>query len=817
MVRHSVRGHRLQRGPHGARRACSADATRTTSRRRSTRRSRGRSGRRRRSTRSSAASRQHEGRAVSDGRGPQSVARARLRVRQRPLGRRRRSSRGRGRRPSHGRPRALVLEADGLVVPGRRRVRAPSWTALDARSAATSSSTGASPAGARARHLRRHAGAVRARRRTRGRHRGPRRVAGRRRPSSTPPSCRTWAGTPSTARRGLDAVPRHRATSGSTSSTPSPRRSGCSTCSRRSPEPVADVVRLRHAVPRGGRERPAVGDAVPPGEVRGGRHPAALELDRRPRGATLWISCRVLRITPTSDDSAGAMSDFTSTPELILLPAVDVADGQGRAPDAGRGRQRDAATATPWTRRSSWARQGARVDPPRGPRRRVRPRQQRGRAPARSSSRSRGVQIELSGRHPRRRTLEAALDERRRPHQPRHRGAREPGVGRRRHRPLRRRDRGRARRARHDARCPRLDAATAATCGRSSTVSRRPAAARYVVTDVTKDGTLRGPNLELLREVTSRTPKPIVASGGVSSLDDIAALRELVPLGVEGAIVGQGAVRRAPSRSPRRWMSRRLIRTATTVTAPTRRGCPGRGAASSRTRTPGDDGSADPRCSPRSRRSARASGDQAAVVDAYRSARLLIPLVAEKGDHGIGAHGLEVDKTQELSIVTVAAPDGRRVLPVFTSVEAMGRWDAAARPVPADGARTALAAAADDTELIVIDPGSATEFVMRRPAVWAIAQGQTVGAELRARPRCSRGCEGLGQRAGRRSTSSVGGGRSEPRACADRAHRASGAHPRPREGRARRGPRAPRHALGGRPPHRGTRRTRSPSSCAATC
>jgi phosphoribosylanthranilate isomerase len=63
--------------------------------------------------------------------------------------------------------------------------------------------------------------------------------------------------------------------------------------------------------------------------------------------------------------------------------------------------------------------------------------------------------------------------------------------------------------------------------------------ARYVVTDVTKDGTLRGPNLELLRELANRTDKPVVASGGVSSLDDIAALRELVPLGVEGAIVGK--------------------------------------------------------------------------------------------------------------------------------------------------------------------------------------------------------------------------------------------------------------------------------------
>ncbi|ERK71944.1 MULTISPECIES: bifunctional 1-(5-phosphoribosyl)-5-((5-phosphoribosylamino)methylideneamino)imidazole-4-carboxamide isomerase/phosphoribosylanthranilate isomerase PriA [Leifsonia] len=63
--------------------------------------------------------------------------------------------------------------------------------------------------------------------------------------------------------------------------------------------------------------------------------------------------------------------------------------------------------------------------------------------------------------------------------------------------------------------------------------------ARYVVTDVTKDGTLRGPNLDLLREVMDRTQRPVVASGGIANLDDIAALRELVSLGLEGAIVGK--------------------------------------------------------------------------------------------------------------------------------------------------------------------------------------------------------------------------------------------------------------------------------------
>jgi len=135
----------------------------------------------------------------------------------------------------------------------------------------------------------------------------------------------------------------------------------------------------------------------------------------------------------------------------------------------------------------------------------------------------------------------------------------------------------------------------------------------------------------------------------------------------------------------------------------------------------GDDGSADPALLA-ALTAFPTDGDPVPVVEAYRTARLLIPLVAEKGDEGVGPTGLTVDKTQELSIVTVAAPDGRRVLPVFTSVDSMRRWDAAARPVPVQGVRTALAAADDDTDLIVIDPGSPTEHVLRRPAVWAIGQ-----------------------------------------------------------------------------------------------
>lgn len=62
---------------------------------------------------------------------------------------------------------------------------------------------------------------------------------------------------------------------------------------------------------------------------------------------------------------------------------------------------------------------------------------------------------------------------------------------------------------------------------------------RFVVTDVTKDGTLNGPNLELLASVTERTDAPVIASGGVSSLDDLRAIATLTDRGVEGAIVGK--------------------------------------------------------------------------------------------------------------------------------------------------------------------------------------------------------------------------------------------------------------------------------------
>jgi hypothetical protein len=116
------------------------------------------------------------------------------------------------------------------------------------------------------------------------------------------------------------------------------------------------------------------------------------------------------------------------------------------------------------------------------------------------------------------------------------------------------------------------------------------------------------------------------------------------------------------------------------------------------------------------------SGDATNVFVEFSKSRLLIPLIAELGESGEGAHGQKVDKSADLSIVTVQTPDKQTGLPVFSSVETMRAWNKDARPVPSDAIRAALSAATDGTTRIVLDPGSETEFAFRRSAIAALAQ-----------------------------------------------------------------------------------------------
>lgn len=230
------------------------------------------------------------------------------------------------------------------------------------------------------------------------------------------------------------------------------------------------------------------------------------------------------------------MNDFASTPGLILLPAVDVADGKAvRLTQGAAGTETD--YGDPLEAAENWARQGAEwihlvdLDAAFG-------RGSNTGVLRKVIKHLRGVNVELSGGIRDDASLEAALDS----------GAQRINLGT------------------AALENPEWTASVIGRYGeaiavgldvRGTTLAARgwtqeggdlwdvlerleeAGCSRYVVTDVTKDGTLKGPNLELLREITSRTTKPVVASGGVSSLDDIAALRRLVPNGVEGAIVGK--------------------------------------------------------------------------------------------------------------------------------------------------------------------------------------------------------------------------------------------------------------------------------------
>jgi hypothetical protein len=136
----------------------------------------------------------------------------------------------------------------------------------------------------------------------------------------------------------------------------------------------------------------------------------------------------------------------------------------------------------------------------------------------------------------------------------------------------------------------------------------------------------------------------------------------------------------------------------------------------------GDNGEADPHLieTISKFRSGEVSAEE--VLKSLGQARLLIPLIANLGESEEGAHGHQVDKSADLSIVTVLTPDSQRALPVFSSVAAMNHWNPEARPVPNDGRKVALAAASEGNTRLVLDPMSETEFVVRRPGIACIAQ-----------------------------------------------------------------------------------------------
>jgi len=137
----------------------------------------------------------------------------------------------------------------------------------------------------------------------------------------------------------------------------------------------------------------------------------------------------------------------------------------------------------------------------------------------------------------------------------------------------------------------------------------------------------------------------------------------------------------------------------------------------------GDSGEADPELAQSIEEFQKQQESMNQVLSAFGAARVLIPLVATLGEEGLGSSGLKTDKSAELAIVTVLAPDGQVALPVFSSVLKMQNWNPLARPVPNNGRAVALAAASEGTTRVVLDAGSESEIVFRRPQLAAIAQG----------------------------------------------------------------------------------------------
>lgn len=146
-----------------------------------------------------------------------------------------------------------------------------------------------------------------------------------------------------------------------------------------------------------------------------------------------------------------------------------------------------------------------------------------------------------------------------------------------------------------------------------------------------------------------------------------------------------------------------------------------------------------------------------AVVAALAPARVFVPVVAVLGETGESSlTGLVGDKSADMALVTLTAPDGRQALPVFSSAVALAAWDARARPVPVRARRAALSAVDDGCDLLVVDPGGAG-VVVPRPALWALAKDEPWVPSPR-HPAVARAVAEVTEDVGRHEPSLAGGG-----------------------------------------------------------
>ncbi|MFN2319084.1 MAG: SseB family protein [Dermatophilaceae bacterium] len=115
--------------------------------------------------------------------------------------------------------------------------------------------------------------------------------------------------------------------------------------------------------------------------------------------------------------------------------------------------------------------------------------------------------------------------------------------------------------------------------------------------------------------------------------------------------------------------------------------------------------------------------DEHGWMRAVSRTRFLVPVLAVPGEVE-EIDGRLVEKTSDMAMVTLTAPDGQRALPVFTGTYALTEWDESARPIPVEAARAAQAAITEQCDVIVVDVAGPDTFVLRPSMVWALAQAQ---------------------------------------------------------------------------------------------
>ncbi|MFG2891600.1 SseB family protein [Streptomyces sp. NPDC048248] len=138
-----------------------------------------------------------------------------------------------------------------------------------------------------------------------------------------------------------------------------------------------------------------------------------------------------------------------------------------------------------------------------------------------------------------------------------------------------------------------------------------------------------------------------------------------------------------------------------------------------------DDGSADPALAAALSAYASDRGAESQLLSALAGARVLVPVVAVLGETETGPDGLRREKTSDMAVPTLQAPDGRRALPAFTSTESLRRWRPDARPVAVPLPQALLAASHEKADTVVLDLAGPVTYQLTGAALRALAEGRT--------------------------------------------------------------------------------------------